>query len=95
MRAASGRAIGARSDAVLRTAIGARSDAVLRTAMAAPGAIARMKRRVDMLKTLVIVRPRVADLGKSPVNPGHADAPYVAEAVGRPQGRRNGFEGHR
>ena len=83
MRAASG------------VAIGARSDAVLRTAMAAPGAIARMKRRVDMLKTLVIVRPRVADSGKAPVNPEPADAPYVAEAVGCPQGRRKKFDDHR
>ena len=38
MKAASGRAIGERSDAVLRTA------------MAAPGAIARMQRRVDIAK---------------------------------------------
>ena len=52
MRAASGRAIGERSDAVLRTA------------MAAPGAIAQMKRRVDIAKkTLVVGRPRVAETG--------------------------------
>jgi hypothetical protein len=51
MRAASGRATGERSDAVFWTAI------------AAPGAIARMQRRVGMLETLVIGPFRVADLG--------------------------------
>jgi len=51
MRAASGRAIGERSDAVLRTA------------MAVPGAIAQSKRRVDMPNSLVVGRPRLADIG--------------------------------
>jgi hypothetical protein len=56
-------------------AIGERSDAVLRTAMAAPGAIAQMDKRVDMPKSLVIGRPRVADLGKPRVNLGLPDGP--------------------
>jgi hypothetical protein len=47
-----------------------------------------MQRRVDIAKkTLVVGRARVAETGKPRVNPEHADGLYVAEGVGKPQGR--------
>jgi hypothetical protein len=74
MRAASGRALGARSDAVLRTA------------MAAPGAIAQMLQRVGIARNPSLSAVRGSRIW---VNRALTLAPtgsYVADRTGCPQG---------